>query len=205
MFNRENIGKAFSTIFLIFAVVFVVYWIWPEKEVVQPPGVLAPNEPLQQNIGDGSGRTRGEYFFENLAHFQIQAKVLSRENYNFDDASGFCPTDLALGWGRMSDQAVVDQIDIWQSGRWYKWKTDHLPIPQKEIETHSANMHIIPADESVEQILSQVALGNIIEMQGFLVDVHGPDGFRMRSSTSRTDRGGGACEVVWVEKLRIVQ
>lgn len=105
----------------------------------------------------------------------------------------------------MSDQVVVEKLDIWQAGRWYKWKADFLPIPKKEIETHSANMHIIPGNELVENVLSEVALGNIIEIDGYLVDIRGEDGMRMRSSTSRVDRGGGACEVIWVEKMKILQ
>lgn len=205
MINREMITKVFTTIFLIAAIIFLVYEIWPEKEVVQLPGVLAPQNPVQVNMTEGSGWIKDDYFYEALAQFKIKAKVLCRSDYNFDDASSVCPTDLALGWGRMSDQTVVDKIHIWQGGRWYKWKADKLPIPKKEIETHSANMHIIPAGQLVQNVLDQVALGEIIEIEGYLVDIKGPGGWRMRSSTSRTDRGDGACEVVWVEKLTIVQ
>lgn len=205
MIDKNLIYKIFSTIFLAGALVYIVYSMWPEKKVDQPPGVLAPDNPVQVNLDDGGGWARDGFFYQRLAKFKVKARVLSREDYRFDSASEVCPTDLALGWGRMSDQAVVEQLDIWQAGRWYKWKSDYLPIPKKEIETHSSNMHIIPANEVVEQILDQVALGNIIEIDGYLVDIIGPDGWRMRSSTSRTDRGDGACEVVWAEKLRIVR
>jgi hypothetical protein len=33
--------------------------------------------------------------------------------------SDFFSADLALGWGRMSDQSVIDQFDIKQRRRWY--------------------------------------------------------------------------------------
>ena len=57
------------------------------------------------------------------------------------------PEDLALGWGRMSDSDVLAKIDITQSGRFYYWHVDDFPIPRREIETSSANMHMIPSDD----------------------------------------------------------
>ncbi|OGU55368.1 MAG: hypothetical protein A2V66_04130 [Ignavibacteria bacterium RBG_13_36_8] len=196
--------KVFSTIFLLAAVIYVGYSFWPEAEVTQPPGVMASEEPFQKNISDGRGWVKDEYLITAIAEFKLRARVLSKENYHWDDESGISPTDLALGWGRMSDQSVVEQLDIWQSGRWYYWKTDNFPIPKSGIETYSANMHIIPANESVENILDEVVKGNIIELEGYLVKVSGPGGWKWASSMSRTDRGSGACEVVYVEKIKII-
>ena len=204
MLTREGITRIISTIFLIGAFAFSAFWLWPAKTVVQPPGVFAPKNPAQVNTPDGKKWVKDGYYFDALARYTIRAKVLGIENYYFDDASSVCPTDLALGWGKMSDQEIVDKLEIWQAGRWYKWKTDILPISQKEIETHSANVHIIPGNETAEYVLKEVALGNIIEMVGYLVDIRG-EKFRMKSSMSRTDRGAGACEVMWVEKLRIIR
>ncbi|VAX15145.1 hypothetical protein MNBD_IGNAVI01-798, partial [hydrothermal vent metagenome] len=85
--------------------------------------------------------------------------------------------------------------------RWYFWKTDAYPIPRKEIETSSANMHIIPANEQVENELDDILVGEIILLDGYLVKITTDDGFRWQSSLSRNDTGGGACEVVRVKKL----
>ena len=51
----------------------------------------------------------------------------------------------------MSDQeAVLQSIDISQSGRWYLvWTTRDFPIPRRAIETQSANMHMVPANGMV--------------------------------------------------------
>ena len=80
------------------------------------------------------------------------------------------PTDLALGWGRMSDSAVLAKIDITQSGRFYYWRVKEFPIPRREIETSSANMHMIPADNDVKRQLEQVREGQLVRIEGFLVD-----------------------------------
>src|SRR6185437_4176759 len=81
----------------------------------------------------------------------------STERYRFDAGAALVPEDFALGWGRMSDSAVLQQIDITQSARFYYWSVRQFPIPRREIETHSANMHLIPADAGVRRALAHLA------------------------------------------------
>ena len=40
--------------------------------------------------------------------------------------------------------------------------------------------------------------GDRVRINGWLVEANAADGWRWRSSTSRDDSGGGACEVVYV-------
>jgi hypothetical protein len=50
----------------------------------------------------------------------------------------------------MSDSAVLDEVTIRQSDRFYFWSVSEFPIPEAEITSHSANMHFIPATELVQ-------------------------------------------------------
>ncbi len=111
--------------------------------------------------------------------------------------------DLTLGWGKMSDESVLDSIDISQSNRWYHWGTDKSPIPSREIETNSANMHLIPKDQSVESMIKRSRKGDIVEFSGYLIRVDAKDGWYWESSLSRTDTDYHACELVWVESFEI--
>jgi hypothetical protein len=111
--------------------------------------------------------------------------------------------DLALGWGRMSDEKVLESIKIKQSGRFYFWSTKRFPIPRKEIERNSANTHIIPADEVIEDELGNIREGHIVDIQGYLVRVNAEDGWRWKSSVTRNDTGAGACEVLFAEYLEV--
>jgi hypothetical protein len=101
----------------------------------------------------------------------------------------------------MSDSAVLDRIDIRQSGRFSYWHDENVPIPRREIETSSANMHMIPADPDVQRQLEQVRTGELVHLEGFLVDASRPGGWHWNSSLSRDDTGAGACELVYVERV----
>jgi hypothetical protein len=109
-----------------------------------------------------------------------------------------------MGWGRMSDQRIIDCLDISQSGRWYTWRApSSLPIPRREVEISSANMHIVPANETVREAIGEVSRGSIVDINGYLIKATRDDGWHWVSSLSRNDVGSGACEIVWVEQLRV--
>lgn len=167
------------------------------------PGTSAVEAPLQREPARPERWSRDDFTFVSLADFSLSALVLAREDYGFGVEAKLSPTDLALGWGRMSDGAVLDKLDISQSNRWYyyRWGSEGPPIPPEEIIESSANMHMIPANDRVAAALKKVRPGQIVELSGKLVAITRDDGWRWNSSTSRSDSGGGSCEVIWVEAL----
>jgi len=189
---------------LLLVLFFVLSRCSAQRTVAQGPGVLAPEVPLQSSAGAAAAFEHEGYRITPLHRFELKARVLSREDYHLGEESKLSPTDLALGWGRMSDGAVLEKIDISQSGRWYRWYTSEPPIPLDEIAVSSANMHLIPANDEVARALAQVRKGHVVSVQGLLVRVvHPTSGWTWTSSETRTDTGGGSCELIWVERLAI--
>lgn len=175
---------------------------WQHRPAHAASGMLAASAPAQTDIdGHPAELHSGRFTLDPRANFDITARVLSREDYQMDDLAPISPTDLTLGWGRMSDTAVLDRIRISQSNRFYFWYTDDFPIPRREIEESSANMHMIPASNAVARALRAVRQGEIVHLRGFLVNVHRDDGRAWNTSLTRDDTGAGACEVVLVEDI----
>ena len=189
-----------STILLV----ILVYLFYPETVITYPAGITAPDQPKQTNLSGEKIWQVNEFNFKALADYQIKARVLSRNNFSLGKESEISPFDLALGWGPMSDQSLIDKLDISQSNRWYRWKADILPIPAKEISLNSANVHIIPKDNVIEEKFDKVYEGSLIEMKGYLVGVKTADGWHWRSSLKRDDTGGGSCELFWVEEIAVM-
>jgi hypothetical protein len=182
----------------IACLLFGTYQLLSDRSVSHPPGQLAPDAPLQEALRNAPAFEHRGYRLTPLARFEATARVLSRENYRFGREAELSPVDLALGWGPMSDQSVVDRIRIRQSGRFYHWRVDEFPVPRREIERNSANMHLIPADDVLARQLADVREGAVVQVQGLLVNVEASDGWRWRSSLTRNDTGAGACELVWL-------
>jgi len=192
--------KGLITLGILIAI--LVYFFYPETVITFPAGITAPNQPKQVNI-TGKKWKHDDYNIKALAEYQIKARVLSRNNFSMGEESNLSPLDLALGWGPMSDQSIIDKIDVSQSNRWYHWQADLLPIPKREISLNSANVHIIPKDEEVKEKFDDVYKGSLIEMNGYLVEITKKDGWHWKSSVRRDDTGGGSCELFWVEELRV--
>lgn len=168
---------------------------------IQRTGTLIPRDPVQAPVDAAPRLALGNYRIEPLAKYTIEARVLGTERYRTGREADISPVDFAVGWGAMSDTAVLQHIDISQSGRFYFWRVEEFPIPQQEIESHSANMHMIPANSVVERKLEEVRPGHIVRLRGYLVAISAEDGWQWRSSLSRTDTGNGACELMWVESV----
>lgn len=186
---------------VVIVIVMVAYQGWSHEAIVHSPGILVPEVPQQRNLPPGKIWQRGDFFFTALAAYRIRARVLGVEPYWFGRESKVSPVDLALGWGPMSDQSILAHIKISQHHRWYYWKAKTLPLPREELIASSANVHIIPANEEIAEQLDFIQTGNILQLQGHLVTVQTGEGWRWRSSLSRTDTGNGACEIFWVEQL----
>lgn len=190
---------------LLFIIVLAaaLYW-WPHGQITRVAGVMAAGAPLQTAVeGEAPRFIKAGYQIQALARFELEARVLGVEHYRFDRGADLAPVDLALGWGRMSDTAVLDRITISQGGRFYHWRAPQFPIPRQEIETSSANMHLVPANEAVARQLEDVRRGHVVRVGGYLIEARGADGWRWRSSLTRTDTGNGACELIWVERLEL--
>src|SRR5690606_9037265 len=127
--------------------------------------------------------------------------VLGVKQYSTGREAEVSPLDLAVGWGPMSDSSVLERINISQGNRFYYWSTRDFPIPRREIERNSTNMHMIPATPDLEAKLRKVRQGQVVSVKGKLVEVKAPDGWHWKSSLTRDDTGDGACEVVYVEDL----
>ncbi|MAD44612.1 MAG: hypothetical protein CMI02_07120 [Oceanospirillaceae bacterium] len=164
------------------------------------------SSPSVDDLQNHGGRlTIGDYRILPLQdNFAITARVLSRKNYSFGREAELSPMDFALGWGPMADPEIIAYFDIHQSGRWYRWRAETLPLPLRTVETHSANMHMVPADQWVADQLDDVEEGQMITLQGKLIRADAADGWHWVSSLTRNDTGNGACELVLVEAVTVV-
>lgn len=182
---------------------FAIYRFYSSRDIEHAPGVLVAEDPVQRNLDSAAAIERGGFLLRPRAQFSATVRVLRREDYSLGPLAKLVPTDFAVGWGRMSDSAVLEDIEISQGNRFYFWRTENWPIPRDEIEEHSANWHLIPENEVVGKVLGRLRPGTVVELRGQLVDIESAEA-GMRTSMSRDDTGAGACEILLAESARVV-
>ena len=191
---------------ILFLIIFAVAaWAWIHfcGAKTYPPGVLVQQEPVQVMVKEPVQTIRnGDFTLRPLATCDIEARVLHKKRYYSGPAASLAPYDVAMGWGPMSDQSVIDKLSLSQSNRFYFYEwSSQPPIPQEQIVCHSANMHLIPASFRIRTTIAWLRPGDLVRMHGLLVEATTPGMNPWRSSLSRTDTGNGACELMYVESI----
>ncbi len=168
-------------------------------------GTLAPNDPVQSSQDLPAPWSLKNFTVTPKATYHIKAVVLSKHSYWAGDIQdSLSKYDLALGWGPMSQATVINKLNISQYGRWYnyRWK-DAPPIDVNDIISHSANTHIIPANEQIKHLIANIRRHALVELRGYLVDIDDKSrNWFWHTSLSRTDSEGGACELMWVTDVK---
>jgi hypothetical protein len=163
------------------------------------PTVSIDRPPLQRDFdAQRPAFSVNRFDLTPVAEFELEARVLGRRDYRFGAEAALSPIDLALGWGPMAQDHVLEDIRIRQRNRFYYWSTREFPIPRNEIVANSSNMHLIPASDVVMRELKRARRDSVVRLRGYLVNVDRDDGWRWRTSLRRDDSGAGACEIVLV-------
>ena len=173
--------------------------------------IVTWSDPIQNNdisIADINIKiSNGDITLIPRAKYRIAAKVLSKLRYKDGWLGKISPYDLVLGWGGLTEPELKKSIQYSQMGRFYTYKNYYnTQYDEKYISTHSANCHMIPANSNIKKTLYSLKKNTIVEIEGFLVDVRGDYKRRKvnwNTSLTRTDKGNGSCEIIYVEKIKI--
>jgi hypothetical protein len=160
-------------------------------------------EPAQSPAFDVKPWKAEDYTIRPLSSYDLTARVLGRRDYSGNRMAEVSPMDLALGWNRMADRDLLQNLEVRQRDRWYFVKWQKAPIKAQEVISSSANTHILPANDRVTQKLGAIRTGDIVHLGGYLVHVSAEDGWSWASSTTREDTGDGSCEVFWVDEVQV--
>jgi hypothetical protein len=153
----------------------------------------------EQTVKEGRD---GPVTIEFLASYQITAAVKSISNYSTDYASQVSPMDLVLAWGKLNQSEIDSHIRYSQNGRWYFFQYDaDSPVDLAYIQEHSANVHLIPANDRILSQIKQLRKNDTVQLAGYLVSVLFESG-SWTSSLTRQDAGDGACEIMYVTSVK---
>ncbi|MBR6939668.1 MAG: hypothetical protein IKH65_02570 [Clostridia bacterium] len=212
--NNSNPYIKIIAVILIAAAVLFIFGNKGGKDDVSVAGLP---DPIQTAATGGTEFEAGDYSIKVTYKYayELDALAISTKDY-FGSAMNdlIAPVDVAFAWGKVAE--YNDRIDFhWrQSGRWYYWSVDGgedlSPVGGVDgINQHSANCHLIPADDTVRKTVKSIKTGDHVKLSGYLIDLKGEkaDGsYRTwNSSVSRNDTGDGACEVIYVTKISIVK
>ena len=164
-------------------------------------GAAVPYIPVNHPVKNTSVIKHGDWTLTPLAEISQKGRVLGVERYRLDRMAGLCPYDIAMGWGPMSDPAVLKRITVWQDNRFYLARWSDPAIDWDKLYRCVKNIHSIPADDSVFSAVSALKPDMKIRLEGTLVNAIKADGTTLRSSTDYNDGGSGSCQVCFIKRI----
>ena len=155
--------------------------------------------PLERIVHSGK---EGDVEISLKAEYDIRGVVKGKKKYS-DYPSQVSEYDLILAWGDLNKEEYDQHVDYSQSGRWYYYTYDQEFVEKGLIARNSANVHLIAENDEVKKDIRKIRKNDYIRIKGYLVDVHFDNG-AWETSMTRGDTGNGACEIILVEEIHIV-
>lgn len=114
--------------------------------------------------------------------------------------------DLCVIWGDNVKNGIYKKMKF-DSGDWTCWYSwPNAAVKQHFRSDQLSNNHLLAEKEVIKQSILEAAPGDHIRIEGMLVDYANPtNSFKRGTSISRTDRGQGACETIYVENFEILR
>lgn len=163
---------------------------------------------VEYNIANGLRPLAKDQSISVLQPFHGEFRILGTKIYQDDEQAKFSPIDYAVSWGLFAHPEIARNIAVKQYDRFLNWKIDKLPVPAKQAIQMVSNMHIIPANPQIAEQIKQVQRGDLVKLNGDLVEIRDKN-LVWKSSLTRSDTGEGACElfrvnsIQWLEKQNI--
>jgi hypothetical protein len=168
----------------------------PSGEPVQEP---TERPAFERVIGRRRYRITPRYRFDQ------SAKVMSARAYRWGREGALLPEVLALAWGPVIAPPFAGRLSFSQYSRFFFWRTKDLSLDRGTIVSHTANVHIVPRTGRLKRAVRAVTKGDLVRLEGFLVDIDSADGsgFHWGTSTTRADEGPNSCETIYLERLTV--
>lgn len=202
----------FLLFFLLFGISFFQKGKLPAYSEIHPALLFEP-EQIDRERNEFSFEYRGKtYYVKPWADYGITALVMSRNNISslansYHKSDSVDIRDLCVTWGNNLVNESYQHVKVWNTSWMCYWQYEQ----EYGFQSSSiANNHLIASDPHIREQILSIRPGDQVHLQGMLVDYGmAPNEYIRETSLSRTDtddnaRGGGACEVFYVNGIEIL-
>jgi len=113
--------------------------------------------------------------------------------------------DVCVVWGDNATAAQLDKIDFWNGIFTCNFQTRDQAAWESFDVNKISNNHLISDDDYIRDQVRDIRIGDQIRVRGYLASYGSPNVQARGTSTTRTDKGDGACETIYVERFEIVR
>lgn len=188
---------------LLGIVAFSGFYLWSVFPVHHGPGEIAPNKPEIERIG-----WEKPFIFKSAniipqRKISGEVRVLEKKRYFFDGKAQHSPVDVLVGWKAMSDERNIEHIRFKLEDRYFDLGYSKPPIPLNEVFEQINLWHLMASTEEIDNKIKGLREGNIMQIEGFVVDVEFEDKFPWKSELKKPNNQYLNTTIVWITDLYV--
>jgi len=199
---------------LVFAVSFFMRNRLPDKGLIHESLLQSPIQ-TEDGVPEPFEVTRKDvtYTVTPLFSYELWGMIVSyHDSASFIDVSHklwndyINVKDVCVIWGKNVETGVYERMTFRNRDFTCFYRYPDRETGELFTENCLSNNHLLPADPFVAAAVRKARKGDQVRFKGWLVS-YGQKGapYARGSSTVRTDRGNGACEVVYVTEFEILR
>jgi hypothetical protein len=113
--------------------------------------------------------------------------------------------DVCVVWSENANPADLNNIEFWNGKFTCNFQTGDAGTWERFRENRISNNHLLTDDSRIRKAIKQVRIGDQIRVRGWLVNYSNNAGFSRSTSTTRDDKGNGACETIFLRQFEILK
>ncbi len=216
----RSLARVVKTAMVVCLLAYAVTWYYRDRfQTVDEIHPAVRKQPKQWETSLAPFEfTRDGYHYKITprAEYDLAGLILSLRDYRFmsvRQSDQVFPMDLCVIWGgnTMGGGHNSPDISVSQHGRFCVIKTGcGVRFDGRQL----SNNHLLLAEPELDDVLGTLAPGDQVRIRGQLVDVeaflvgsggtYDPKAFRLKTSTTRRDVQGGACEIIYARDIRVL-
>lgn len=174
------------------------------------------HEPIQKQTRQQSfsvSQKGVDYKIEPLFDYEISGLVVSYRHHGdglysihnrlWNDHINV--SDLCVVWADNATKLDLNQFTFWNESFTCNIKTENMGAWEKFKMNQLSNNHVVTADDVIRDKIAQARIGDQIHIKGMLSNYSTSKGGTRGTSTTRDDRGNGACETIFVKEFEIIK
>ncbi|MFH1522703.1 MAG: hypothetical protein ABIE43_02680 [Patescibacteria group bacterium] len=208
-------------LYLILAAVFIVSLFkvkdFPPQDKIDPKLLNEPKQTETRREDFDFNYREKNYYVKPLAEYELWGLVVTHNNigawYNYyHDENSVNLKDLCVVWGPNIENGVYREKEIsFKSGEWTCYSQWSGGLKETFYPNKLSNNHLLSSDKEIQDTIRSVNIGDQVYLKGALVDYReeGNEWYRMtsisRDDSNQNSRSGGACEVFFVDEIKILK
>lgn len=212
---QEGAVEALLRLTFVGCLILLPLSCWQRDEIGDDLDILANTgrPPVQRATDQGPFPVRLNgvaYQVEPVYDYDLHGLVVSYEHHDGESMlhrawnDHLNVADVCVLWGRNASALDLSLFEFWNGQFTCFFRTKDQDAWRAFDQAAISNNHLISADMYLRDRIEQVRIGDQIHVRGWLANYRNDDVFYRTTSTSRTDRGNGACETIYVNDFEIL-